>query len=198
MVTATDINSLLPQTQCGECGYAGCLPYAQALATGKASINLCAPGGNNTIKTIANLLHIDPTPYLPAALANIRLPTKAIIREEECIGCTKCIAACPVDAVIGSGKLLHTIIASECTGCGLCIEPCPIDCIDLLPVEELNFNKQLASERFYAKIARQESKQRNQQKLEQHHTVMDNRNDIKAKQEYILQAVARVKTKKIS
>ena len=129
------INELLPQTQCGECDYKGCKPYAEAIARGEASINRCAPGGVKTLKALGELLHIDPTPYLEEIKQKYRPPSVAWIEESLCIGCTKCIQACPVDAIVGTGKLMHTIISDECTGCGLCIEPCPMDCIrtTLLP-----------------------------------------------------------------
>ena len=123
------IDALLPQTQCGQCGYPGCRPYAEAVAGGEA-INRCAPGGEATVKALATLLHV-PVP----ALATPAHPPKlvAFIREAECIGCTKCIQACPVDAIVGAAKLMHTVIADECTGCDLCVEPCPVDCIELHP-----------------------------------------------------------------
>jgi len=121
------VNLLLPQTQCGHCGYAGCKPYAAAIVAGEV-INRCPPGGQATADALAALLHrpMQPldAPYRPA--------TVAFIREEECIGCTKCIQACPVDAILGASKLMHTVIADECTGCDLCVEACPVDCIDML------------------------------------------------------------------
>ena len=129
------IDELLPQTQCGQCGFPGCKPYAESIASGDA-INKCPPGGQATINAIANLLDV-PAPELDAEHgeeADVR--TVAYIREDECIGCTKCIQACPVDAILGAAKLMHTVIADECTGCDLCVEPCPVDCIDMLPVEK--------------------------------------------------------------
>lgn len=139
--TAKQLDAVLPQTQCGLCGYGGCLPYAKAMADGEAGINLCPPGGVETLHALANLLHCDPTPY-EAELTEKALPPRvAIIREAECIGCTKCIQACPVDAIIGSAKLMHTIIPDACTGCELCIPPCPVDCIDLIPGEVASLAK---------------------------------------------------------
>ncbi len=126
------INALLPQTQCGKCGHPGCLPYAQAIARGEA-INHCPPGGPETINALATLLHDCPRP-LDAAHGSHEVERVAVIREAECIGCTKCIRACPVDAILGAGKVMHTVIASECTGCDLCVEPCPVDCIDMIEV----------------------------------------------------------------
>ena len=129
------LDELLPQTQCGQCGFPGCRPYAESIANGD-EINKCPPGGQATINAIANLLDV-PAPELDAEHGEeSEVKTVAYIREDECIGCTKCIQACPVDAILGAAKLMHTVIADECTGCDLCVEPCPVDCIDMLPVEE--------------------------------------------------------------
>ena len=125
------IDQLLPQTQCGQCGFPGCRPYAQSIADGDA-INKCPPGGQSTINAIAKLLDITAVP-LDEEHGQEELRTVAYIREDECIGCTKCIQACPVDAILGSAKLMHTVIEEECTGCDLCVDPCPVDCIDMLP-----------------------------------------------------------------
>ncbi len=124
------VNALLPQTQCGQCSYPGCRPYAEAIVAGEA-INKCPPGGETTIHSLADLLNLEPLP-LDAAHGEEQAKTVAYIREDECIGCTKCIQACPVDAILGAAKLMHTVIASECTGCDLCVEPCPVDCIDMI------------------------------------------------------------------
>ncbi|WP_447746797.1 electron transport complex subunit RsxB [Pseudomonas nicosulfuronedens] len=129
---ADRINDLLPQTQCGQCGYAGCKPYAQAITAGDA-INKCPPGGAATIAALANLLDVEPLPLDAAEETPLRV---AYIREAECIGCTKCIRACPVDAIVGAAKLMHTVIADECTGCDLCLEPCPVDCIEMRDLPE--------------------------------------------------------------
>ena len=127
------IDNLLPQTQCGQCGYPGCRPYAQAIAGGD-SINKCPPGGQATINALADLLAV-PAPTLDEEHGEESEVKKvAFIREDECIGCTKCIQACPMDAILGAAKQMHTVIADECTGCDLCVEPCPVDCIDMIPV----------------------------------------------------------------
>lgn len=129
------IDSLLPQTQCGQCGHPGCRPYAEGLAEGE-EINKCVPGGEDTIRALADLLGRE---FVPLDEEHGQTPdTKmvAVIREDECIGCTKCIQACPMDAILGAAKQMHTVIAEECTGCDLCVEPCPVDCIDMLPVPE--------------------------------------------------------------
>lgn len=128
------IDTLLPQTQCGQCGFPGCRPYAQAIVNGEA-INKCPPGGQNTINALADLLDVE-APQLDAEHGTESDVKKvAYIREDECIGCTKCIQACPMDAILGAAKQMHTVIADECTGCDLCVEPCPVDCIDMIPVE---------------------------------------------------------------
>ena len=127
---ADQINQILPQTQCGQCGYPGCKPYATAIADGDA-INKCPPGGQETIDALADLLDVESM-TLDAEHGEEKAPKVAYIREEECIGCTKCIQACPVDAILGAAKLMHTVIADECTGCDLSLDPCPVDCIDMI------------------------------------------------------------------
>jgi electron transport complex protein RnfB len=125
------VDALLPQTQCGQCGHPGCRPYAQAIIDGEA-INHCPPGGQATINALANLLDV-PAPELDEEHGEeSEIATVAYIREDECIGCTKCIIACPVDAILGAAKLMHTVIVAECTGCDLCVDPCPVDCIDMI------------------------------------------------------------------
>ncbi len=128
------VDSLLPQTQCGQCGHPGCRPYAEAIVNCDEAINKCPPGGQSTIEALADLLDVEA---LPLDGDHDEDPVKAVayIREDECIGCTKCIQACPVDAILGAAKQMHTVITSECTGCDLCVEPCPVDCIDMLPIE---------------------------------------------------------------
>ncbi len=126
------IDALLPQTQCRLCGYAGCRPYAEAIAAGNAAINQCAPGGEETIRDLAALLGLPAEP-LNTAFGVTKSPLIAVIDETRCIGCTLCIQACPVDAIAGAAKLMHTVIAAECTGCELCIPPCPVDCIAMTP-----------------------------------------------------------------
>lgn len=125
------IDALLPQTQCGRCGYPACRPYAEAIAGGQADINQCPPGGQIGIEALAALLGRAPKTLNPAN--GVEKPREiARIDEGECIGCTKCIAACPVDAIVGASKLMHTILVDECTGCELCIPPCPVDCIAMI------------------------------------------------------------------
>lgn len=143
---AASIDALLPQTQCTKCGYAGCQPYADAIASGVADINQCPPGGDEGVALLARLLGREAKPLNPEN-GVYRPPQVAVIDEATCIGCTKCIQACPVDAIVGASKLMHTVIASWCTGCELCLPPCPVDCIALLPVPALP-DAALSRERF--------------------------------------------------
>jgi electron transport complex protein RnfB len=130
------IDALLPQTQCGQCGYAGCRPYAEAIANGEAPINQCPPGGEQVIVALADLLGVEPQPLNEEHGEHKAQPMVAVIDEQTCIGCTLCIQACPVDAILGAAKHMHTVIADECTGCELCIPPCPVDCITMQPLRQ--------------------------------------------------------------
>jgi Na+-translocating ferredoxin:NAD+ oxidoreductase subunit B len=128
---ARKLDAVLPQTQCGQCGYAGCRPYAIAMANHQADINQCPPGGSTGVRRLADLLGREPKPLNPENGAE-KPRAVALIDEAICIGCTKCIQACPVDAILGAAKLMHTVIVDECTGCELCIPPCPVDCITMI------------------------------------------------------------------
>jgi Na+-translocating ferredoxin:NAD+ oxidoreductase subunit B len=147
---AQAIDALLPQTQCTKCGYAGCMPYAEAIAAGEAPINRCPPGGEAGIAALAQLLD---QPLLPLdETCGLHLPHRvAAIDEATCIGCAKCLKACPTDAIIGANKFMHTVIAALCTGCDLCIPPCPVDCIEM--IEDTNFpalpTAEISRERFH-------------------------------------------------
>lgn len=132
---ADQIDQLLPQTQCGQCTYPGCRPYAEAIAHGEADINQCPPGGEDTIKALAELLGVEAKPLNAENGEESEMPLVAVIDEQNCIGCTLCIQACPVDCIVGAAKLMHTVIESECTGCKLCLPPCPVDCIDIVPLK---------------------------------------------------------------
>lgn len=138
----TQIDAILPQTQCAKCGYPGCKPYATAIVNGEADINQCPPGGDAGIRILANLTHME---YKPLNVENgIEKPKAlAFIDEATCIGCTLCIQACPVDAILGTSKQMHTVITNECTGCELCLAPCPVDCITMQPIETVSDNWQL-------------------------------------------------------
>ncbi len=133
--TAEAIDALLPQTQCTKCGYGGCMPYARAIAAGEADFNQCPPGGAAGIEKLAALLGREAKPLNPAN-GTEHPRALALIDEARCIGCTLCIQACPVDAIVGAAKLMHTVIAALCTGCELCVPPCPVDCIEMLPLPE--------------------------------------------------------------
>lgn len=162
MTTAThrlaeSLNALLPQTQCTKCGYDGCLPYAQAMAQGQADINRCPPGGDAGVAKLATLLN-KPIREIDPDCGQHEPLQVAVIEEEHCIGCTLCIQACPVDAIIGANKKMHTILSDWCTGCDLCVAPCPVDCIVMVPVEPTTAwtdeQAQLARVRFEARELR--------------------------------------------
>lgn len=141
------IDALLPQTQCGQCAYPGCKPYAEAIVKQDADINQCPPGGEATIKALANLLGCEAPPLVDQAFSQSQRLSRneenpqwvnsvAVIDEQMCIGCTLCIHACPTDAILGAKKQMHTVIADECTGCDLCLPPCPVDCIEMIAIKE--------------------------------------------------------------
>lgn len=195
-VTPEQIDELLPQTQCGLCGYGGCLPYAEALVFENATINLCPPGGVKTLKAIGELLKEDPAPYLSEMEQKAKPKLLAVIREDECIGCTKCIQACPVDAILGSSKQMHAVVNSECTGCELCVSPCPVDCIDMVPVAA---NENAEAEKLKADYFRDRFQAR-QKRLEAEKEIKQVAKVDKAitvKKNYIQDAIARAKTKKL-
>lgn len=191
MASPEEIDALLPQTQCGLCGYGGCMPYAEAIVFENAAINLCPPGGIPVLKALGELLNQDPSPYLSEMQQKAKLESVAVIREAECIGCTKCIKVCPVDAILGSAKQMHTVISDECTGCELCVPACPVDCIDLLEITEKNSNPQKADQyrkRFLAREKRL-SEEVAIKKLR------DQKKSMDEKKQYIQAALARFKKK---
>jgi len=126
------LDRILPQTQCGQCGYAGCRPYAAAMAAGEAGPERCPPGGDAGALALARVLEVAPRPFDRERGAHLA-PQVAVVIEADCIGCTKCIQACPVDAIIGASKRMHVVIEPLCTGCALCVPACPVDCIAMLP-----------------------------------------------------------------
>jgi electron transport complex protein RnfB len=157
---ADKLDALLPQTQCTRCGYAGCRPYAEAVAAGSAGIDQCPPGGDGTAAALATLLGQAIRPVNPAFGAE-GPPLVAVIDESVCIGCAKCLPACPVDAIVGARRQLHTVLAAECSGCELCLPPCPVDCIsmvelqpELLPLDALRRRASQYRDRFTAHHAR--------------------------------------------
>jgi electron transport complex protein RnfB len=155
MRTAEEIDALLPQTQCTRCGYDGCRPYAEAIASGLAQINQCPPGGSATITALSSLLSRPAPPLNPEN--GVEGPALvAIIDEDRCIGCLKCLPPCPVDAIVGARKLMHTVVSDLCTGCELCVSPCPVDCITMVPRRAGTHDPspQLNRARYYARTAR--------------------------------------------
>jgi electron transport complex protein RnfB len=162
---ADRIDAILPQTQCGKCGYPGCRPYAKAIASGEADINHCPPGGEEGIRELAELLGVGFKPF--GADVVLKPPSIAFIDEHLCIGCTLCLQACPVDAISGASKLMHTIIAPLCTGCELCVAPCPVDCIGMLPLPQKDLSRDekraaanAARERYHFRLERIERDKR--------------------------------------
>ena len=156
------INALLPQTQCGQCSFKGCRPYADAIAARLADINQCPPGGDEGIRDLADLLGVAFKPLNPE-FGQYKPKSVAFIIEQDCIGCIKCLAVCPVDAILGAAKFMHTVIADECTGCELCIAPCPVDCIIMQPLanQEISRAEKLAKarhakRRYEAQLSRKE------------------------------------------
>lgn len=195
--SAFDLDSILPQTQCGLCGYGGCMPYATAMVEENAPINLCPPGGLDTLKKIAALRQEDATPYLDDMRAKAKPPMLAVIRESECIGCTKCITACPVDAIIGAAKSMHVVITDECTGCELCVPPCPVDCIDMITKDVMPIaQEELKRRQYRARFERHNARQ--QKTTEKEHLppkTIEIEQKKTAMQSYISAALARAKQK---
>ena len=176
---ADRIDDLLPQTQCRQCGYPGCQPYAEAIAAGQVDINRCPPGGQETLSDLAALLGRPPGSLDPACGEPLP-PAVAEIDEARCIGCTLCIQACPVDAIVGAAKLMHTVIAAECTGCRLCIPPCPVDCIvmiETMPASPPRERALLARRRHQARNTRlaREAAERAAQLAARHDAAADRR-----------------------
>ncbi len=195
------LDAILPQTQCRECGYAGCKPYAEAMVKGEADINLCPPGGVTTLQKLAQLLQRDATPYINELKQKYRTPSIALIDEDLCIGCVKCIKACPVDAIVGAPKLMHTVIKAECSGCELCVPACPMDCIHMETLPERSANEQRNKsqqwrKRYYAHLTRLEQDEEIKQqrliaaKLKQQEAQREN------KRAAIAAAIARSKAKR--
>jgi len=191
------IDAILPQTQCGKCSYGGCMPYAEAIAAGEADINQCPPGGETGIRRLAFLLNCEFKPLNPQF--GVEKPREvAVIDEQTCIGCTLCIEACPVDAIIGASKQMHTVISADCTGCELCIPPCPVDCIHMLPAVRPLWPQQdadTARERFNLRNLRL---QREQQEKEQRLAQKAHAPEQDLKKAAIQAALERVRMRRIS
>jgi electron transport complex protein RnfB len=204
------IDAILPQTQCTQCGFDGCLPYAKAIAKGTPH-NQCPPGGTRVISELAKLLNREILPLNPEH--GVEQPKFiAKIRETDCIGCTKCIQACPTDAIMGAAKLMHTVITSECTGCGLCVTPCPMDCIEMLeaptamqPALQAPAKRQADSDHYRqrhyfrkARLERLTAEKKSQHTQQKMAGKTDADAAIAAKKAYIEAALARVKVNKLS
>ena len=187
-ISAKDIDALLPQTQCQECGYAACLPYAEAIVRGETNIARCAPGGVETLEALAQLMNVDAAPYRAEVQERYRLSSVSIIDEAYCIGCLKCIAACPVDAIVGGAKMMHTVLPDICTGCELCLLPCPTDCISMMTTPEKTVSAEDARYHYEAKNVRL------QKKLEAKKASVPD--SITAQRDYIEAARLRVLAKK--
>lgn len=193
-ITIEQVDALLPQTQCGLCDYDGCKPYAEAIVFDGERLNRCPPGGVKTLKKLGVLTGESIDQHLEEMAEKQKPRLTAVIREDECIGCKKCIMACPTDAILGGAKMMHTVIQSECTGCELCVEPCPMDCIDIVPLPELSDEEQLAFSNASRKRYENREKRLDRIKLERKEKHLNakriaRKNDIKA-------AVARAKAKK--
>lgn len=189
--TKEQIDAVLPQTQCGLCNYAGCMPYAEAIANHETTLDLCLPGGTRVLRELGSLLQQDITNLLPAMEDKAKNSSVVSIREAECIGCTKCIQVCPVDAILGSSKTMHTVLTDHCTGCDLCIPACPVDCIDVIPISNEHNEREKADKarkRYYSHEKRLANKTLNKQPL-------INTSSIESK-DYLLAALARAKAKK--
>jgi electron transport complex protein RnfB len=197
------LEAVLPGTQCGLCDYPGCRPYAEAIARGETDISRCAPGGLPALEALAQLTEQAAEPFKTSVIERYRAPQTAIIREEECIGCTKCIPVCPVDAIVGASRQMHTIVTDACNGCELCIPACPVDCIELKPTGEQTTAQrtdwqQQNHQRAKSKEARL-AKQSQAQKTKHLNAKLDDssrQQTVSARQSAILEALARSKAKK--
>ncbi len=203
-ITPDDIDALLPQTQCTLCGYAGCLPYAEAILYKRESIDKCLPGGVEVLMRLGALMHVDPAPFVEAMKEKAKLPERAVIDESACIGCKKCIQVCPVDAILGASKQMHSVIQDECTGCELCVPVCPVDCIDMVPMPPLMDEEKIEKAQ-HAKARyefRQMRLQRAKMAAAQKHRKMkfgdmkDQKSQLTARQQEIRAAVDRQRKRK--
>lgn len=197
-LTPEDVDAVLPQTQCGLCGHGGCMPYAEAMIFENENINLCPPGGIPVLHQLGKLLNKDASVHEDEMRENAKPKLLAVIREAECIGCTKCIQACPVDAILGSSKSMHTVISDECTGCELCVAPCPVDCIDLIEIAPAKISMHDAMPDDQASKYRERFNNREsriaKEKLTKNKDL--NSNPINNRKDYLQAALARAAAKK--
>ena len=200
-VAADAIDAILPQTQCTKCGYDGCRPYADAIARGDADINQCPPGGDAGIRALAAATG---RPYIPLNPKNgVEAPRRvAFIDESRCIGCTLCIQACPVDAIVGAAKLMHTVVVELCSGCDLCVAPCPVDCIDMVPATGADAvwdrpRADAARARYLARKSRLEAERREREvRLARQAAAARSAPDADAKRAAIQAAIERARAKR--
>lgn len=190
-VTPEDIDAVLPQTQCGLCTHGGCMPYAEALIFENAAIDLCPPGGVPVLQKIGALMQRDTKPFESAMQQKAKSPSLAVIREDECIGCTKCIQVCPVDAIIGSAKSMHSVINAECTGCELCIPACPVDCIDMIALANYPATTNHFRERF-------QERERRLAREKQQQLVKEREKSDAERKKYLEAALLRKNTKQLT
>ncbi len=208
--TVEDIERLLPQTQCGQCGYDGCKPYAEALSKQEAEINQCPPGGQETINVLSTLLN-RPVLTLNSEFGVERDYLIAKVDEEQCIGCVKCIRACPVDAIIGAAKQMHIVINEYCTGCELCIAPCPVDCIDMVkpPEKQTAWFNGYSEDKVHIRLQAKSRYEKRSNRLaikeeikqlerEKKQAEKDKQKDLKQKQSFIEAAIKRSKARRSS
>jgi electron transport complex protein RnfB len=188
------IDALLPQTQCRLCGYPGCRPYAEAIAAGRADINQCPPGGDEGARALAALLGVAYKP-VNARFGAIKPPAVAVIEEALCIGCTLCIRACPVDAIVGAAKLMHTVIARDCTGCELCLPPCPVDCIRLVEIgtPPTRRERRLAADRARRRFELHQTRLDREQRARRTASRSAGTADVGAKQQTVQRAIERAR-----
>jgi Na+-translocating ferredoxin:NAD+ oxidoreductase subunit B len=188
------IDALLPQTQCGKCGHPGCKPYAEGIASGEA-INKCPPGGDETIAALAHLMNVNVI-ALDTERGNAP-PQVAFIREAECIGCTKCIQACPVDAILGAAKVMHTVVSDLCTGCELCVPACPVDCIVLDPMPLAQVDDRAHADAARLRFQRREARLGHEREAREEQLAASKRDvGAPAARNAVLEALARAKAKK--
>lgn len=196
-VTVKQIDDILPQTQCGLCEYNGCKPYAEAIVNQNEDIHRCPPGGVKGLLKLAEITGQDATPFIETVRNKEKPKLLARIREDECIGCTKCITACPVDAILGASKYMHSVIESECTGCELCVKPCPVDCIDMVELGKLGDanHYRMRYENHNERLKKQKTSLKRKHELAKlsYKQVSNKRENLAARKKAITEAVERVR-----
>ena len=189
------IDAILPQTQCQMCEFPSCKDYANAIAENQAPIHKCHPGGTNVLTAIANITAQNASNYITTVESQYKAPSTVIIDEEICIGCTKCITACPVDAIIGGPKKMHTVLPTECTGCDLCIPACPVDCIYPKRLANITYNKEHAKNRYLTKQTKVAAVAQTERSTHLKNKLNTENNTVAARKDAIAQALQRAKNK---